>query len=223
MREKRFLVFLILSAFLTFCLTASAWAAMSNDDFVQLCSKGTIQEIRTALLNGANSNAKDSEQGRTALLAASENENLKILSLLLKVGADVNAKDNNGVTALMVATLNNTEAVSLLLEAGADVNAKTDWGMTALMVAASLNKTPEVIDLLLKHGADINEKSNSGGTALMYAALNNPNPGILSFLINAGADIDAKDDYGLTALDIARRDANKSVQTVLEGAAPILK
>ena len=153
MREKRFLVFLILSAFLSFCLTASAWAAMSNDDFVQLCCKGTIREIRVALLNGADPNAKDSERGRTALLAASENENLKILSLLLKVGADVNAKDNNGVTALMVATLNNAEAVSLLLEAGADVNAKTEWGMTALMIAASLNKTPEILSLLLNAGA----------------------------------------------------------------------
>ena len=53
--------------------------------------------------------------------------------------------------------------------------------------------------------------------------INNPNPDILSFLVNAGADINAKNDYGLTAPDIARRDANKSVQKVLEDAASILK
>ncbi len=139
MRTGKFIAFLTLSLFLTFSLTAAAVAAMTDEDFVQLCGKGTVQEIRTALLNGANPNAKD----------------------------------NNGVTALMVATIDNPEAVSYLLNVGADVNAKTVWGMTALMVSAAVNKTTECLSLLLKSGADIGAKDIYGRTALDHARMNN--------------------------------------------------
>lgn len=222
MRTGKGSAFWLLSMFMILCLTEASWAAISDELFVELCEKGTVQGIRIALSNGANPNARGGEYGRTALIAALDND-LEVLSILLDAGADVNARDNNAVTALMVASTENPEAVSLLLEAGADVNAKTGWGMTALMIAASLNKTPEILSLLLNAGADIDARDRNNSTALMFAVLNNPNPDILSFLLNAGADITAKDDYGLTALDIARRDANKSVQQVLEDAALILK
>ena len=41
MKSKKFFAFLTLSALLTLCLTASAWAAMSDEDFVQLCDGGS--------------------------------------------------------------------------------------------------------------------------------------------------------------------------------------
>ena len=49
----------------------------------------------------------------------------------LRSGADVNAKDEDGWTALMYAAHNpNPEVVSVLLEAGADVDAKDKNGLT---------------------------------------------------------------------------------------------
>ena len=56
----------------------------------------------------------------------------------LSFGADVNAKDEDGWTALMYAARNpNSEIMSALLKSGADVNAGTNEGYTALMAAAA--------------------------------------------------------------------------------------
>ena len=57
---------------------------------------------------------------------------------------DVNARDENGRTALMLAAVNgNEDCVKILIAAGADVNAKDNTGKTALVMAA-----PEVAALL---------------------------------------------------------------------------
>lgn len=63
----------------------------------------------------------------------------KEIRAALKKGANPNAKDDNAVTALMVAAIDNPEAVSLLLEVGADVNAKDDYGRTALDLAQEMD------------------------------------------------------------------------------------
>jgi ankyrin repeat protein len=71
----------------------------------------------------------------------------EVVSLLLQNGADVNAKDVTGRTALISAATGfgpNLEVVFLLLENGADVNAKNNDGKTALECASD----PRVISLI---------------------------------------------------------------------------
>ncbi|MGA2775841.1 MAG: ankyrin repeat domain-containing protein, partial [Candidatus Omnitrophota bacterium] len=92
----------------------------------------------------------------TALIFAATNGNKEIVELLLSKGADVNAKANNGETALMsTAETNKKEIVKLLLSKGADVNIKSDIGETALS-KAELRNHSDIVELLRQAGA-INE------------------------------------------------------------------
>jgi ankyrin repeat protein len=100
-------------------------------------------------------------------MIAAEKGHTKIVQLLLEKGADVNAKNKYGETALMYAAENgHTETVQLLLEKGAryDPFYKTKYGFTYLMVFAIGGLTNYCQELLNK-GADVNAKTNDGQTA----------------------------------------------------------
>lgn len=89
------------------------------------------------------------------LNAAADGDTYKVYRLLAR-GADANAKTEDGITALMVATLSawngHTKIVKALIDAGADVNAETEKGTTALMWA-ELESHSEIVDLLKQAGA----------------------------------------------------------------------
>jgi ankyrin repeat protein len=70
------------------------------------------------------------------LIAAASDGDANAVQVLLARGADVNAKTNNGQTALMLASgYRHLDVVQALLAAGADVNAKDSRGRTALSLA----------------------------------------------------------------------------------------
>jgi len=66
--------------------------------------------------SGADVNAKDNLFGRTALMIASFYGHKEVVELLLKKGADVNAKDKNGRTALMIASKKGHKEIVELLK-----------------------------------------------------------------------------------------------------------
>src|SRR5450759_4165705 len=86
------------------------------------------------------------------------NGDLAAVRALLAHGADVNARDAKGATALMYAAIyGDVEFVNLLLDKGADPNASNDLGINALMWAAGdLAK----VRTLVAHGASVNARSN---------------------------------------------------------------
>ena len=85
----------------------------------------------------------------------------------LDAGADLEARDELGLTPLMfaAATNSNPEVVQVLLEAGADVEARDEDGWTPLMLAAVNNENPEMVQVLLEAGADATAKNGEGKTA----------------------------------------------------------
>ena len=77
-------------------LASPSWAAMSDSEFLDLCSSGSVPRLEIAVENGANVNAKD-QDGVTALMrAARDNFHPVVLHILLGAGADTDARDKDG-------------------------------------------------------------------------------------------------------------------------------
>jgi ankyrin repeat protein len=108
-----------------------------------------IYSARAFLQAGANPNARSDYYAHTALMLAVEN-NAEVVELLLKYGADVNARAIWGYTALIKAAeiSRNPKMVKLLLDHRADINAKKDNGDTALSGAISCGDAGSVTLLL---------------------------------------------------------------------------
>ena len=125
-----------------------------------------LRIVQALIQAGANVNAKDSEDGKTVLMAASRGGMADVVRALIEAKADVNAKDNDGKTALMAASRGGkADVVRALIEAGADVNAKDSEGKTALM-AASRGGKADVVRALIEAKADVKAKDKDGKTAL---------------------------------------------------------
>jgi ankyrin repeat protein len=139
---------------------------------------------------------------------------------LLQKGADVNAPQIDGATALHWAVYrDDVVAVELLLDAGAKPAAANRDGATPLAMAA-LYGNPQVVDRLLKAGADAKAVGPNGETMLMYAARNG-SPAVLKLFIEAGVDVNAREPLrGTTALmwAVEQRNAD-AVQTLLAAGA----
>jgi ankyrin repeat protein len=102
-------------------------------------------------------------------------------TILLEAGADTNAVDREGETALMKASGHGLkESVKVLIEHHADVNRKDVKGRTALMHAAA-GYVSDAIPLLLENGADPNVRDNAGQSALDLADKSN-NLGAIAML-----------------------------------------
>lgn len=121
------------------------------------------------------------------LLTAISDADAKTVSALLSSSADVETKDEDGLTALMYAAIYaDTECVELLLLKGADPNARSQSGITPLMMA--INNAAKV-KLLISKGAEINAKSKQGHTALTIAAARTGTAETIKLLLDSGADL----------------------------------
>lgn len=109
------------------------------------------------------------EKNQKLLIAAYDGNESEVLKLLLD-SADVNARSDEGVTALMYAAeMGHEQIVKILLYNGADPGLKPQSGKTALISAAVNGWFNIVYDLLL-YGANINDQDHNGATALILSA-----------------------------------------------------
>ena len=118
----------------------------------------------------ASTSSSADDKSDAALLQAIDQGDTEGARRLLKQGANTNARDAAGRTALMYAAITGQTRVVLkaLLDRGADVNARSSDGTTALIAAATFGD-PQAIKMLLSKGAEVNARDASGETALTRA------------------------------------------------------
>jgi ankyrin repeat protein len=140
---------------------------------------------------------------------------------LLKQGADVNASQGDGMTALHWAAMNGDAALATtLLYAGANANAATRLGGFTPLDLAARNGEADVVQALLAGGADPKVADLHGTTALMFAAESGDTEAIAA-LLDAGADVNARESFrGETALMFAAAyDRTEAVKVLLAHGA----
>lgn len=148
---------------------------------------------------------------------AAEQRDAESLRSLLKAGADVNAAQVDGTTALQWAAYNGDAAmVAALIEAGAGVNAANSYGATALTEACARGSAA-IVKLLLEAGADAKTTLKGGETTLMLAARAGSLEAVKA-LLDRGLDLDARERNGQTALMWAASEGHADVIRVLTEA-----
>jgi len=125
--------------------------------------------------------------------------NPESVMLLLKRGADPNAKAEGGMTALMFAAESgDVLLVKMLVLNGANLDLSYIEETTPLLIAV-LNGHFDVVHFLLEKGADPNHHDSYRGSALLYAAAINDFE-IADLLLFYGASDSIRDKDGNTAL-----------------------
>jgi len=195
MKYIKYILYLI--AFIGF----SSSIAGSYEDFFAAVKQDDAPALRTLLQRGFDPNTPN-PQGEQALLLAVREPSPKVLAVLLAwPRVDVEARNRQDESALMLAAFKGmTEVVQQLIDKEADVN-KPGW--TPLHYAATRGHL-QIMNLLLEHHAYIDAASPNGTTPLMMAAMYGT-PSAVKLLLEAGADPLLKNDLGLTAIDFAHR------------------
>jgi ankyrin repeat protein len=142
---------------------------------------GDRPRIKRLLDNNANTARATGIGGITPLMYAALYGDLAATRVLLDKGADPNARNDVGATALMWA-VDNLEITTLLLDRGADPNVRSADGRTAVWIAAGRAGASDVVNALLDRGARLENQS------VLVAAAEVGDAATIRLLLDRGAD-----------------------------------
>jgi ankyrin repeat protein len=148
--------------------TTSKTHESANKLLLAAALHGNVQDIKKAMLRGADVNCKDIN-GNTPLNMVAKLSYYHLVKYFVEKGAEVNTANNEKITPLHYGVeYNNVKIVTLLLEKGANIDARDSIYETPLHWAGWTGNI-EVARLLLKYGADPYTENNSGVTPLFNA------------------------------------------------------
>ena len=140
------------------------------------------------------------------MLKAAEEGKVRLVSGLLRAGADTDTRDDYGDTGIhFCARRGHDNLLKMFLDKGVNVNTRGRWNGTILMRAAALGQT-KTVRLLLDSGAELNLQDSEGFTALMLAAKFDAAK-IVCELLDRGAERNLINKDNKCALDYAKKDS----------------
>ena len=180
---------------------------------------------------GANVSFEDPTDAMPVLHKAIWGMHGQLVNDLVIAGADLNAQDVEGDTALHLAAAKGYgRIVATLLQKGADKNALSHDGKTPLL-RASMEGRLRAVKILLAFGADFNIRTDSGHSPLQAAASGNSphdvaagdgHVPVLQAILSRGADINDRDNEGFAAIHMAVDDDRaEAVDALIEAGADI--
>lgn len=155
------------------------------------------------------------KNGDTPLLYTLKQKNEGYALSFIGAGADLVATDNDGNTALHIATEHGyVDCVKKIIEQHPElINQKNNSGDTPLIKAAAGNHNDIITTFFKTKQVDPNIQGASGLSALHWAAARN-NKALVSFLLQQGANIDLTSDYGSPYALAQKEKANDSLKVL---------
>ncbi|KAI7152825.1 hypothetical protein KC349_g8747 [Hortaea werneckii] len=139
----------------------SSLADETSPDIVTLAREARVVELENYIKQGADINEADPRTGCTALMEASRSRLAATARLLIQLGAQVQARDVDGNTALHLAAIQGDEqACQILLGAGAAAEDSNQRGFTPLELAARNGHTEAVLRLIKGSRAGVERENN---------------------------------------------------------------
>ncbi len=127
--------------------------------------------------------------GNTPLMWACSVHAIETVEYLIKIGANIEAKNDREETPIIKGAT-NIKTVQLLVKAGADIKHKDKYGFSAIHSAIFV----EVVQYLVEHGANINDITSDKFSVLLIAC-EAGNVEIAKYAVKVGADINIQDGF----------------------------
>lgn len=179
-----------------------------NNALIRAAQTANVNAMKALLVAKADPNSKG-YGGTTPLIRLAENgrpseKYYQVMKDIIAAGADVNARDDAGNSALIqVVKSADVNAVKILLAAKADPNGKSSRGRTPLMLLVENSQDGErrnqIMRDLITAGADVNARDDAGNTVLIQAA-QTVDAAAVKILLDAKADVNGKASGGTTPL-----------------------